>query len=173
LVGLRCTDPQPPGWSRDANPVRILSTLDSLKDTLGSWLTGDARGRLVSALSLSTANLSKLDQPIFVGEDEGLTQFYRENASNQLARSVSIYTVRGLELDFVGLTWGDDLVWRDGHWVAQPKTSTEGVLEHLSPAAALPYRENRYWVLLTRALKGLAICCTDPAKAPTEPKGSD
>lgn len=165
LVGLRCTDPQPPIWRRDAYPVRILPTLDSLKVTLRSWLTGGARGGLVSALSQSTATMKGLGQPIFVGDDNGLIQFYLEHGSNHLDRSVSIYTVQGLELDFVGLVWGDDLVWRSGQWIAQPKKSTEGVLRNLSPADALPYLQNRYWVLLTRALKGLAIYCTDPATA--------
>lgn len=94
-----------------------------------------------------------------------MIQFYLKGGSSRLTRSVSIYTVQGLELDFVGLIWGDDLVWRAGHWVAQLKQSTEGILRNLSPEDALPYLQNRYWVLLTRALKGLAIYCTDPATA--------
>lgn len=82
-----------------------------------------------------------------------------ERRSRQLDRAVSIYTAQWLELDYVGLVWGEDLVRRTGKWVAQTRFA-EPSLRQLDPIVALSLLKNRYRVLLTRAMKGIAIFCT-------------
>jgi hypothetical protein len=66
----------------------------------------------------------------------------------------------GLELDWIGLCWGGDLIWSAAkeHW--QPRkfrnAGISGWTEMRIPAQR-EYRRNAYRVLLTRARQGLII----------------
>jgi DUF2075 family protein len=72
-----------------------------------------------------------------------------------------IYTAQGFEYDYAGVILGDDLVWRDGAFVAQREASRDrGVV------AAENFDElvrNVHKVLLTRGLIGCAVSSTDQA----------
>jgi hypothetical protein len=67
------------------------------------------------------------------------------------------YTCQGLELDFVCLCWGGDLLWDDRtlRWRHNRLSGTKW--QKVQEANAQLYLQNSYRVLLTRAREGLAI----------------
>jgi DUF2075 family protein len=84
-----------------------------------------------------------------------------------------IHTCQGLELDYVGVIFGDDLVVRDGHWVCQPqnrarsdrtifgyksklKTEGEAIKKQLDQVI-----KNTYRTLMTRGQKGCYLFSVD------------
>jgi uncharacterized protein len=83
------------------------------------------------------------------------------------------YVVRGFDFDYVGLLWMDDLVWRDGQWVAQvehvhesawPKTVAAARRE-ARPGAGTKELVQRlvrgYRILLSRAILGAYLWIPD------------
>ena len=84
-----------------------------------------------------------------------------------------IHTCQGLELDYVGVIIGPDLVYRDGRIVsdatkrASSDQSVKGLKSMLKaePASALALADaivkNTYRTLMTRGMKGCYVYCTD------------
>jgi DUF2075 family protein len=86
-----------------------------------------------------------------------------------------IHTCQGLELDYVGVIIGPDMVFRDGCIVTDPgkRASSDQSIKGLKAmmrtrpdeARALADRiiKNTYRALMTRGMKGCYVYCTDPA----------
>jgi hypothetical protein len=72
-------------------------------------------------------------------------------ASDALELPATQFACQGLELDYVGLCWGNDLIRRDGRteWIARSLSGTKWQEPRGEPAIA--YQINTYRVLLTRA----------------------
>jgi uncharacterized protein len=73
-----------------------------------------------------------------------------------------VYTAQGFEFDYVGVIWGDDVVWdpESGGWVGNPKKSADNVVKRAGPH----FRDlvlRTYRVLLSRGIKGCFVCFTD------------
>ena len=72
-----------------------------------------------------------------------------------------VYTAQGLDFDYVGLIWWDDLVWRKDHW----EYRMEKVAKYdIGFRDSSPYPElllNIYRILLTRIKKGIFIWFRD------------
>ena len=76
----------------------------------------------------------------------------------------SIYSVQGFEFDHVGLIWGEDLVWRDGRWVAQlDRNKDHAFKKELRTSGEDPVAKlrNVYRVLLTRGMRGTFLFVLD------------
>ena len=83
------------------------------------------------------------------------------------------YVLRGFDFDFIGLLWLKDLVWRDNHWVADPKHSFDTAFNITRPRAIRNGKESNdyknflektlrsYRILLTRPLRGIYIWFED------------
>ncbi len=84
------------------------------------------------------------------------------------------YAVRGFDFDFVGVIWGQDLVWRTDRWVVQPSHVFEsGVMNTTRQArregakggpaheALLKSVWQSYRILLTRAMRGVYLFVED------------
>jgi len=95
-------------------------------------------------------------------------------ASDPLCEVGCPYAVRGFDFDFVGILWGQDLVWRKDRWIAQPEHVFESGIKAITRLARLERNPNgphqiellkRVWqsyrILLTRALRGIAIYVED------------
>ena len=77
----------------------------------------------------------------------------------------SIYSAQGFEFDYIGLIVGEDLVWRDGRWVADMSKNQDPVFKRdLKASGADPTERlrNIYRVLLTRGMKGTFVYFLDP-----------
>jgi DUF2075 family protein len=69
-------------------------------------------------------------------------------ASGALEIPATEFACQGLELDFVGLCWGGDLLWQGG-WKARSFRGTKW--QNVQREDARAYTVNTYRVLLTRA----------------------
>ena len=88
-------------------------------------------------------------------------------ASSKLEVCATQFEIQGLELDWVGVCWGDDLVWDGAVWRSQSFNSKQWAtvrpetLKDVERRERLErkhrYRLNGYRVLLTRARQGMII----------------
>ncbi len=80
----------------------------------------------------------------------------------------SVYGSQGFEADYTGLVWGRDLIWRNG-WQINPDPIRDMIGAQYSlkntirkdPKKAIDLLKNRYYVLLTRSIKGTYIFFED------------
>jgi uncharacterized protein len=70
-----------------------------------------------------------------------------------------IYSAQGFEFDWVGVIWGEDLVWREGEWIAQKAKSFDRPVKSSKDMQRLV--RNAYRVLLTRGLRGARVLVLD------------
>ncbi|HTE44641.1 MAG TPA: DNA/RNA helicase domain-containing protein, partial [Gemmatimonadaceae bacterium] len=75
-----------------------------------------------------------------------------------------IYSAQGLEFDYCGVILGDDLVWRDGGWIADKARSSDSALarRRIGEPELVALLQHTYRVLLTRGIKGTFMYSTDP-----------
>ncbi len=73
-----------------------------------------------------------------------------------------VYTAQGFEYDWAGVIYGEDLVWRNGRWVAQPGKSHDTAVKRAPLAEFDRAVRNTYKVLLTRGMVGVLLFSTDP-----------
>src|SRR6185312_2433440 len=76
-------------------------------------------------------------------------------SSGALETPMSEFGCQGLELDYVGLCWGGDLVWAGQAW--QPRMMRAPRWQMVHEAQKHQFRLNGYRVLLTRGRAGSVI----------------
>jgi DUF2075 family protein len=92
-------------------------------------------------------------------------------SAGALETPMSEYGCQGLELDYVGLCWGGDLIWRHDRWLPLKMMGRHWrVLHHPEKRR---FRSNAYRVLLTRSRSGTVIFIPrgsqdDPTRSPAE-----
>jgi hypothetical protein len=92
-------------------------------------------------------------------------------SSGALEIPMNEFGCQGLELDYTGLCWGGDLIWKGGHWLPRQMRAPKWQVQQ--SADKKRYRINGYRVLLTRARAGLVIFvpqgdASDPTRDPAE-----
>lgn len=95
-------------------------------------------------------------------------------SAGALETPMSEFGCQGLELDYVGICWGGDLIWGGGEWT--PRTMRAPKWQTVRELERRRFRLNGYRVLLTRGRAGLVIyvprgASDDPTRAPTELDG--
>ena len=76
-------------------------------------------------------------------------------SSNALETPLSEFVCQGLEIDYAGLCWGNDLTWDGEAWMPRKMRAPNWQL--LRKDAEQQYRINTYRVLLTRGRAGTVI----------------
>ena len=81
-------------------------------------------------------------------------------ASSKLEVAATQFEIQGLELDWIGICWGEDLLWGGTEWCSRNfngKTwkANKDPQKH-------KYRVNGYRVLLTRARQGMIVYVPRP-----------
>jgi DUF2075 family protein len=73
-----------------------------------------------------------------------------------------VYTAQGLEFGYVGVIFGQDLIYdpNDNYWKGLPERSFDSVVKR-SPQTFLSNVKNTYRVLLSRGMKGCYVCFLD------------
>ena len=142
-----------------------ISLSRSLEDTK-SWLRDVTRGerRCGLAASSGAARLRPEGLEMSLGFRQGypFDRWFLDGAedirsSYQLEVAASEFEIQGLELDYVGLSWGGDFIWDRKQNAWRPLKFTGAKWNGIGdPERALRVR-NRYRVLLTRAREGLII----------------
>jgi len=157
----------------DARPVmtRDLSTARA-------WINANRRGRTRSGLvaSASAARL-RVDglEPTFdfhqrfdwehwfldnhdCADPEGDHKYCNDvRASSRLEVAATQFEIQGLELDWVGLCWGEDLAWSGVEWVCRRFNNKRWKPIPPSDERRRTYLVNAYRVLMTRARQGMVI----------------
>ncbi len=100
-----------------------------------------------------------------------LKPFTDFRSAGALEVPMSEFACQGLELDYIALCWGGDLVWVNGQW--QPRKMSSPKWQVLREAEKQRFRLNGYRVLLTRGRAGAVIFVPkgsheDPTRSPTE-----
>uniref|UniRef100_E6Q361 Putative ATP/GTP binding protein n=1 Tax=mine drainage metagenome TaxID=410659 RepID=E6Q361_9ZZZZ len=82
---------------------------------------------------------------------------------NGFAQIGCIYTAQGFEFDYVGVIWGNDLIFRadDGGWQGVKAASCDPAVKRAPEATFMPLIKNTYRVLLTRGMKGCYLFIQD------------
>jgi hypothetical protein len=96
-------------------------------------------------------------------------------ASSKLEVCATQFEIQGLELDWIGVCWGEDLIWDGAVWRSQSFNSKKwttvrpelfkDIDRRLRVERKHRYRVNGYRVLLTRARQGMIIYVPDPPTA--------
>ncbi|MFE9748510.1 DNA/RNA helicase domain-containing protein [Saccharothrix saharensis] len=73
-----------------------------------------------------------------------------------------VYTAQGFEYDWAGVIFGPDFVRRDDRWVARREFSHDPAVKKAEDANFHELIRNTYRVLLTRGMRGVCFCSTDP-----------
>jgi hypothetical protein len=76
-------------------------------------------------------------------------------ASYQLEVAATEFEIQGLELDFVGLCWCNDLLWDGAGWVHRRFNQSRWI--KIRKDSDIEFLTNAYRVLLTRARQGMVI----------------
>lgn len=85
--------------------------------------------------------------------------------SSRLEVFATQFEVQGLELDWVGVCWGEDFTWDGVKWVSNRFTNKKWIPRKMKTEADAQkhqFRMNGYRVLLTRARQGMIIYVPQP-----------
>lgn len=178
LLGIRETDQD------DFNPAlgfdfRVLDDVHELDSAIAAaakhgsarmtagycWKWSKAKdGALVDDVVVGTYRRPWNAQPEAVGLPRRIPKadFWATdpNGINQIG---CVYTAQGFEFDYVGVIWGNDLVYRadEGGWVAQKAASADPAVKRAAPDQFAQLIKNTYRVLLTRGMKGCYVYFCD------------
>ncbi|MDE2583575.1 MAG: DUF2075 domain-containing protein [Rhodospirillales bacterium] len=135
-------------------PFRLTRSLPALRAGLRARARGLRRAGLVCSAGARRLVADGL-WPAFPHLDaDAVAHWFLDRwpdvrASDALELPATQFACQGLELDFVGLAWGNDLIRRAGAWLPRRFTGTRW---HVSrDGARVAYGINTYRVLLTRA----------------------
>ena len=152
-------------------------------DAARAWLRDASRDELQAGLLASSGNLRLRAYGIEM-DPQFLQAYPLEHwflapggdvrSSRALEVAMSEFKVQGLELDLVGLCWGDDLtIGVDGEWEMRAFKGTNW--QRIKDPARRTYLLNKYRVLLTRAREGLLVWVPpgDPRDPTRDPEKLD
>lgn len=98
-----------------------------------------------------------------------LARLYGMKCFDPVTVCSSVYGAQGMEAEYVGVVWGRDLVWRNGRWTVNPDSITDNIggkyslksIAKRDKKRALELLHNRYYIMLTRATKGVYLFFED------------
>jgi len=161
-------------------PFLLTRSLPAMRQALRGFARGARRAGLVCSAGARRLRADGL-WPNFPHLDADMVaNWFLERwpdvrASDALELPATQFACQGLELDFVGLCWGNDLIRRPGRppWIARAFVGTRW--QEPRSEATIAYQLNTYRVLLTRARYSTVIWVPpgDPADATRDPPTFD
>jgi hypothetical protein len=162
---------------RQIDEFPIVMTRDS--STAKDWLRKNGRGeRRFGLVASSTATRLRAEGygvSISAGDGSDISNWYLSpqtdiRSSYYLEVLANEYTTQGLELDFVGLCWGGDLLRKDMKWQTRKFSGTKWTIARNDRQRFIM---NSYRVLMTRAREGVIIWVprgnvTDSTRSPAD-----
>jgi hypothetical protein len=151
--------------------------------TARCWLEANRRGRtragLVTSASATRLRADGLEPTfdfhqrfdwdhwfldVFDCSDPGCDHRYCNDvrASSRLEVAATQFEIQGLELDWIGLCWGEDLTWGGQEWVCRKFNNKTWKTVPAKHARRRLYLINAYRVLMTRARQGMVIYVPEP-----------
>jgi hypothetical protein len=83
-------------------------------------------------------------------------------ASSKLEVVATQFEIQGLELDWVGVCWGEDLLWEGEQWECRRFNNKKWRVLPAAAARKRSYQLNAYRVLLTRARQNMILYIPHP-----------
>jgi len=159
-------------------PAKLTRNLHSLKEWLRLRQRGHRRLGLVVSSGATRLVAEGVPTPptsndLKVIENWFLKSWPDFRGSDSLEVPLSEFGCQGLELDYVGLCWGGDLIWSAGDRKWIPRQMRAPAWRAVRRPESFRYRLNAYRVLLTRAREGTCIyvprgAADDPTRSPAE-----
>ncbi|WP_431300639.1 DNA/RNA helicase domain-containing protein [Tabrizicola sp. BL-A-41-H6] len=163
----------------DAPPAYITRSLPRMKSWLEARRRGGHRVGLLASSGATRLIAEGIPPSPRSNELEQVVHWFLRPAgdfrsSNALEVPLSEFVCQGLEVDYAGLAWGNDLIWGDKGWM--PRKMRAPRWQFLQNIDAQQFRLNAYRVLLTRARAGTAIYVPDgdiddPSRMPDDFEG--
>lgn len=140
-------------------PIVIVRSLDLIRKWLKSVSRGERRYGLVASSGARRLRADGLGVTLNATDGSAIAQWYlndRGDVRSSFALEVPAneYTTQGLELDFVGLCWGGDLIWTEDSWQYRQFRGNKWVNVN---GDRQRFVTNSYRVMMTRGREGLAI----------------
>ncbi len=162
-------------------PISLTRDLTQLRYELRRHSLGDSRYGLVGSSKAARLRAEGLE-PDSAFHAAYPWQHWYLAASEDVRSSygcevfASEFEIQGLELDWIGLCWGGDFIWKGNEWQARKwwQMRTPKWINTKS-ATDVQFRKNAYRVLLTRARQGMVIFVPkgDPSDATRDPSEFD
>jgi hypothetical protein len=159
-------------------PAVITRDLREMKDWLSQRRRGGRRPGLIISSGAKRLVADGLPPAPMSNELQAIENWFLRSwpdfrGSDSLEVPLSEFGCQGLELDYVGLAWGGDLVWTRNLSSWMPRRMRAPAWQVIRRPDTARYRLNSYRVLLTRAREGLCIyvptgASDDPTRSPTE-----
>jgi hypothetical protein len=148
----------------------LTRTLDTARAWLSQRRRGFTRAGLVGSASASRLRSDGLEPSFdFHRRFDWVNWFLDEvddvRCSSRLEVFATQFEVQGLELDWVGVCWGEDLTWDGSKWVSNRFNNMRWVPRKMRASVDEQkhrFRVNGYRVLLTRARQGMIIYVPQP-----------
>ncbi|MEQ1608671.1 MAG: DUF2075 domain-containing protein [Hyphomonadaceae bacterium] len=156
-------------------PVFVTRDLDAAR----AWLRKNARGErrygLVASSGAKRLRAEALGVSLGADNLDGVAHWFLRprgdiRSSYALEVTANEYACQGLELDYVGLCWGGDLIWNETKADWTPRRLNGQSWQTIGQSDARNWTLNKYRVLLTRARLGTVIWVPGgDAQDPTRP----
>jgi Uncharacterized conserved protein (DUF2075) len=137
-------------------PFLLTRSLRAMRDRLRSMARGQRRSGLVCSAGARRLRADGIASNFPHMEEATVANWFLARwpdvrASDALEVPATQFACQGLELDYVGLCWGNDLIRRSGNteWIARGFVGSRW--QEPRGEAAIAYQINTYRVLLTRA----------------------
>jgi DUF2075 family protein len=147
-------------------PVVLVRSLDLARDWLKNTARGERRFGLVASSGAKRLRADGLGVTLNATDGSAIAQWYLNDhrdvrSSFALEVPANEYTTQGLELDFVGLCWGGDLVWDGDCWQYRQFRGNDWANVN---GDRQRFVANSYRVLMTRGREGLVIWVPEGSK---------
>jgi hypothetical protein len=164
----------------DKFPILLSRDLDETRVKLRQQGIGVNRYGLVGSSSAARLRSEGLEPSSTFHADYPWEHWYLGErtdvrSSYQCEVFATEFEIQGLELDWIGLCWGGDMIWStsEGWQLRAMRPSEQSRWSRIKKTERQIYRRNAYRVLLTRARMGMVVFvpsgdANDPTNSPDE-----
>lgn len=160
-------------------PIFLTRSLSTMRAKLHAQRRGETRYGLVGSSGAARLRAEGLEPSSSFHAEYPWEHWYLADTSDvRSSYRCEVFTtefeIQGLELDWIGLCWGGDMVWTSSGWVLRAlRHGAPSKWSQIKHPEKMVYRRNAYRVLLTRARQGLVIYVPsgdtdDPTNSPEE-----
>ena len=160
-------------------PIFLTRSLSKMRAKLHAQKKGENRYGLVGSSGAARLRAEGLEPSSSFHAEYPWEHWYLADSSDIRSSFccevfATEFEIQGLELDWIGLCWGGDMIWDSKEWKLRTlRHGTPSKWNLIKKAEKVTYRKNAYRVLLTRARQGMVIyvpCGSgdDPTNSPNE-----
>ncbi len=165
---------------QDSFPTLLTRSLGDARALLKQNTMGERRCGLVGSSGATRLRAEGLEPDSTFHSEYPWNHWYLAGprdvrSSQQLEVFATEFEIQGLELDWVGVCWGGDLIWspQQGKWLTRKFSKMASKWSNIRKETQETFRRNAYRVLLTRAREGIVLYvpagdATDPTRSPAE-----